>query len=136
MGFGRAEAKRCDGWQSKTQGGAGGWGGKGFLWGRVGGSHYVIVLCWNFIFKIVSLTVYCKRFYKIPLFTILLLFYLFCIYWEWQDQKCNLKCPKVSEITTELYFFSVICTCIHTCDTNTFTHGLSHKNTFTETENQ
>ena len=52
MGFGRAEAKRCDGWQSKTQGGAGGWGGKGFLWGRVGESHYVIVLCWNCILRL------------------------------------------------------------------------------------
>ena len=44
-----------------------------------------------------------KTFYRIlRLFPILLLFYLFCIYWEWKSQKCNLKCPKFYEINTEL----------------------------------
>ena len=64
-----------------------------------GGFHYVILLYWNFI---ASLTGYCKLFYRIPLFTILLLFYLFDIYWDWQIQNCNLKCPKVYEGNTEL----------------------------------
>ena len=53
-------------------------------------SHYVILLYWNFI---VSLTGYCKRFYRIPLFPIFLLFYMLCIYWDWQGQKCKLKWP-------------------------------------------
>ena len=60
---------------------------------REGGAVFMenggYLLCWNFI---VSLTEFCKRFYKIRLFPILLLFYLFCIYWHWQGQKCNLKC--------------------------------------------
>ena len=64
------------------------------------GSYYVMLLYWNFI---VSLTGYCKLFYRIlPLFPILVLFYLFCMYWDWQDQKCHLKCPKVYEINTEV----------------------------------
>ena len=36
-------------------------------------------LCNTAILKLCSLISYCKRLYKIPLFTILLLFYLFCI---------------------------------------------------------
>ena len=53
---------------------------------------------------ILSLTGYCKRFYRIHLFPIFLLFDLFCIYyWDWQDQKCKLKCLKVYEINSELY---------------------------------
>ena len=53
---------------------------------------------------IVILTGYCKRLYRIPIFTILLLFYLFCIYWDWWCKKCNLKCPNVYEINNELLF--------------------------------
>ena len=56
-----------------------------------------------------SLTGYYKRFYRIPLFTILLLFYLFYIYWDWQSQKCDLKCPKVFEINTELCVYCNFC---------------------------
>ena len=60
--------------------------------------HYVSLLYWNFI---LSLPGYCKLFYRIlTLFLIYMLFYLFCIYWDWQSQKC------------------------HPCDTNTFTHSL------------
>ena len=54
---------------------------------------------WNVI---VTLTGYSKRFYRILLFTILLLLYQFYLYWDWQAQNWNLKCPKVSEINTEL----------------------------------
>ena len=93
-------------------------------------SRYVRLLYWNFI---VSLTGYCKRFYRIPLFLIFLLFYLFCIYWDWQGQKCKLKCPKVYKIYFELY-----------CNFNFFLYPFLwykdlypqlHKKTFVATEN-
>ena len=55
---------------------------------------------WNFT---VSFTGYCKLFYRIlPPFPILMLFYPFCIYWDWQGQKSHLKCLKVYDINTEL----------------------------------
>ena len=41
-----------------------------------GSSHYVILLFWNFI---LSFARYCKRLYRIPFFTILLLVYN---YWD------------------------------------------------------
>ena len=75
MGFGQGGAKRCGGclkviscgWWCKSQKGA-------FLIGKIG-SHYVILLyCENLLQ--VLLGIYCKRFYWIPLFTILL-FYMF-----------------------------------------------------------
>ena len=40
------------------------------------GSHCVILLHCETLFQVL-LSIYCKRFYWIPLFTILLLFYLF-----------------------------------------------------------
>ena len=53
----------------------GGVGGGSFMekWGY----HCVILLYRNFS---VSLTGYCKRFYRIPLFPLLLPFQLFCFY--------------------------------------------------------
>ena len=48
----------------------------------VGISRYVILLFWNFI---ASLTGYRKSYYRIPLFTTLLLFYLLCIYWDMKN---------------------------------------------------
>ena len=64
-------------------------------------SHYLIMLHWNFI---VNLTGYCKRFYRIHLFPIFLLFDLFFIYyWDWQGQKCKLTCSKDFENNSELY---------------------------------
>ena len=87
-----------------------------------GGSHYVILLYWDFI---VSLTGHCKRLYRIPLFPIFLLFYLFCIYCDWQGQKCKLHGPKIYEINSEL---TVISGCTHFFDTNTFTHNLTRIN--------
>ena len=65
--------------------------------GGLGFSLYVILLCWNFI-----ATRYCKRFCWILPFPRFLLFHLLCIYWDWQDQK--LKCPKVIEGNSELYW--------------------------------
>ena len=41
-----------------------------------GGSHYVIRLYCEALLQIL-LGIYCKRFYRMPLFTILLLFYVF-----------------------------------------------------------
>ena len=74
--------------------------------GERGRVHSVIMLHWNFI---VNLTGYCTRFYRIHLLHIFLLFDLFRIYcWDWQGQKCKLKCPKIYEINFELY---CNCTC-------------------------
>ena len=56
-----------------------------------------------------------------------------CIGWDWQGQKCKLKCPKVYEINSELY-----------CNCNLFLYPFlwykylypqPHKNTFVATEN-
>ena len=99
--------------------------------GRGRDSHYIIVLHWNFI---VSLTGYCKRFHRIYLFPIILLFSLFCIYyWEWQGQKCKLMCPKVYEINSELYWNCNCCLDPFLC-TNTVTKKPCKK-TFVATEN-
>ena len=43
---------------------------------RKAGSHYVILLYCETLLQVL-LGIYCKRFYWIPLFTILLLFYVF-----------------------------------------------------------
>ena len=60
-----------------------------------GDSHYVIQQYHKFI---VVLTSYCNLFSRIlPLFPILLLFYLIFIYRDWQAQKC----PNVYGIHTE-----------------------------------
>ena len=76
MGFGQAGAKRCGGclkviswgWWCKSQKGA-------LLIGKAG-SHYVILLYCETLLQVL-MGVYYKRFYQIPLFTILLLFYVF-----------------------------------------------------------
>ena len=54
----------------------------GALFIRKAGSHYVILLHCETLLQVL-LGIYCKRFYGIPLFTILLLFYVF---------GCNSKC--------------------------------------------
>ena len=46
-------------------------------------SDYVVLLFWNFI---VCCTRYCTSLYRIPFFTILLLFYLLSIYWDMKNQ--------------------------------------------------
>ena len=106
MGFGGAK-----GWSNARQ-------KEGqLLWGKGRGSHHIILLYWNFI---VSLTGYCKTFYRIlPLFLILLLFYLLGICWDLQGRKRNLKCPKVDEINTESLCM-VISACNHPHDKNIF----------------
>ena len=76
MGFGQARAKRCGGclkvinwgWRCKSQ--------KGALFIGKAGSHYVILLYCETLLQVL-LGIYCKRFYWIPLFAILLLFYVF-----------------------------------------------------------
>ena len=75
IGFGQAGAKRCGGclkviswgWWCKSQKGA-------LLIGKAG-SHYVILLYCETLLQVL-LGIYCKRFYWIALFTILLLFYV------------------------------------------------------------
>ena len=72
------------GWQCKPQGGGDNFNGeKG------------IPLCNTVLLNLYCLTGYCKRCYRITLFLIFLLFYLFCISWQNQGQKCKLKCPKI-----------------------------------------
>ena len=76
MEFGQAGAKMCRGylkvvnwgWRCKSQ--------KGALFIGKAGSHYVILLYCETLLQVL-LGIYCKRFYWIPLFTILLLFYVF-----------------------------------------------------------
>ena len=76
MGFGQAEAKRCGGclkvinwgWRCKSQ--------KGTSFHREGRYDYVILLYCETLLQVL-LGIYCKGFYWIPLFTILLLFYVF-----------------------------------------------------------
>ena len=92
----------------------------------VGFSLYMILLCWNFV------TRYCKRFYRIPHFPIFLLFHLFCIYWDWQGQKCKLECPKVYEIN---YIATAVSSCTHPCGIYKQFYPQPHKNTFFATEN-
>ena len=75
--FGQAGVKRYGGHFKVIN-----WGGnaihkRGPLFIGKGGSHYVMLLYLNFI---ENLTGYCKRFYRIPVFTILILFDLFCIF--------------------------------------------------------
>ena len=76
MGFGQAGAKRCGRclkiinwpWRWKSQ--------KGALFIGKAGSGYVILLYCETLLQVL-LGIYCKRFYWVTLFTILLLFYLF-----------------------------------------------------------
>ena len=96
------------GWQCKPQGR----GREHFQWGRL--------LHWNVI---VSLTGHYKRFYRIPLSSIFLLFYLFCIYWNLQGHKCKLKCPEVCTLALN-YIVTIISYGTHPCHTNIFTHNL------------
>ena len=85
------------------------------------GSHYAIMLIWNFI---VNRTGYSKRFYKIHLFPIFLMFDLFFIYyWDSPGQKRKLKCPKVYEILD--YIATVIAALTLSCHTNTITQNLT-----------
>ena len=99
MGFGQAGAKRClrqfkfINWDGKARQAK-----KGCLFYRGGRECSLCntAVLWNFI---VILTGYCKQFYRIPCFTILLLFCLLCVYWDWQGQKCKLTlsswlCPN------------------------------------------
>ena len=76
MGFGQAGAKRCGGclkviiwgWGCKPQ--------KGGFFIEKAGSHCVILLYCETLLQAL-LGIYCERFYWIPLFTLILLFYVF-----------------------------------------------------------
>ena len=88
------------------------------------------LLYWNFI---VSLTEYSKRFYRLPIFPIFLLFHLFCIYWDWQGQKFQLRCPTIHEINFELYCNCNFC--LYQFLWNKHLYPQPHKDTFLATEN-
>ena len=92
-----------------------------------------VLLCITVVLKLYCLTWYCKRFYRIPLFTIFILFYLFCIYWDWQEQKCKLKFRKVYEINFELYCNCNFC--LYSFLRYKQLYLRSHKNTFVAAEN-
>ena len=68
MGFGQAGAKRCGGCLKVI---SWGWGCKGALLIGKAGSHFVILLYCETLLQVLP-GIYCKRFYWIPLFTILL----------------------------------------------------------------
>ena len=109
--------KAMMGWQCKSLWGGGNFNGKRVV-GEGGVSSYCVILLYSVVLKLYCLTGYCKRFYRIPFFSIFLLFYLFCTYWDWQGQKCKLKCPKIYEINSELYYNCNFCL-THSCDRNT-----------------
>ena len=73
MGFGQEGARRCGGCLKVMNWG---WRCKGALCIGKAGSHYVILLYCETLFHVL-LGIYCERFYWIPLFTIVLLFYVF-----------------------------------------------------------
>ena len=105
-------------WQWKPLWGGGNFNGKG-----VGG----VPLCNTVVLKLYCLTGYCKRVYRIPFFSIFLLFCLFCIYSVWQGQKDKLKCPKIYEINSELYYNCNFCL-THSWNRNTLLYLQLHKN--------
>ena len=104
---------------------------KGTILMGKGDSYYVILLCWNFI---VSLIRNCKIVYRIlPVFLILLLFYLFCIY---EIDKAKSTIQSVLKFVTLTLNYSVwlfLPVHISIRDTNIFAQ--SQKNTFIATEN-
>ena len=98
MGFRRTGAKRCGGWLKVINWG---WRCKGALFIGKAGSHYVILLYCETLLQVL-LGIYCKRFYWIPLFTILLLFYVF------QVSKAKSATQSVLMILTLNGLFQVI----------------------------
>ena len=73
MEFGQVGAKRYGGHLKVI---SWGWGCKGALLMGKAGSHFVILLYFETLLQVLP-GIYCKTFYWIPLFTILLLFYVF-----------------------------------------------------------
>ena len=104
-------------------------GGGEILRGK-GGS---VPLCNTVILKRYCLTGYCKGFYRMPFFTMFMLFYLFCNYWDWQGQKCKLKYRKVYEINSELYCSYNFC--LYSFLRYKHVYLQPHKNTFVAAEN-
>ena len=154
MGFGQAGEKRSGGclkvtnwgWWCKSQ--------KRALFIGKTGSYYIILLYCETSMQVL-LAIYCERFYWIPLFTILLLFYVF------EVGKAKYATQSVLMILTltvlfqknflgtfryfpensislilsrspSVYFFhysvcTVISDCNHLFDTSTFTHTVSQE---------
>ena len=76
MGFGQAGAKRCGESLKAINWGRRSSHKRGTLFIGKAGPHYVILLYCETLLQVL-LGIYCKRFYWILLFTILLLFYVF-----------------------------------------------------------
>ena len=135
IGFGLVGAKRCGGclkviswgWWCKSQKGA-------LLIGKAG-SHYVILLSCETLLQVL-LGIYCKRFYRIPLFTILL-FYVFEVGKAKSATQSFLMVLTLNSVSLTLplplvcFFphYNSVCTvisdCNHPFDTSTFTHSLT-----------
>ena len=76
VGFGKAGAKRCGGCLKVISWGWGCKSKKGTVFIGKAGSHYVILLYCETLLQVL-LGIYCKTFYHLHLFTILLLLYVF-----------------------------------------------------------
>ena len=118
------------------------------------GSHYVILLYCETLLQVLR-GIYCKKFYSIPLFTILLLFYVFEVgkarsatqsllmiltlnglfqknfqgFYFTPENSISLT---LSPFPLSLFFFhysvcTVISDCNHPVDTSTFTHTVSQE---------
>ena len=152
MGFRQAGAKRYGGclyfinrrWQCKSQ--------KGTLFVGKAGSHCVILLYCETLLQVL-LGIYCKRFYWIPLFTILLFYMfevgkaksatqsvlmiltlnglfqkIFQVFYFTPENSISLSLPPLPP----LFFFhysvcTVISDCNHPFDKSTFTHTVSQE---------
>ena len=95
------------------------------------GSHYVILLYCETLLQVLR-GIYCKIFYSIPLFTILLLFYVFEVGKAKSATQSVLMILTLNSVslTLPLVFFhysvcTVISDCNHPFDTSTFTHSLT-----------
>ena len=99
------------------------------------GSHYVILLYCETLLQVL-LGIYCKRFYWIPLFTILL-FYVFEVGKAKSATQSFLMVLTLNSVSLTLHLslvcffphYNSVCTVISDCnypfDTSTFTHSLT-----------
>ena len=116
------------------------------------GSHYVILLYCETLYQVL-LGIYGKRFYWIPLFTILLLFYMFevgkaksaiqsvlmiltlnglfqknfQVFYFTPENSLSLTLPPSPSVFFHYSVCTVISDCNHPFDTSTFTHTVSQE---------
>ena len=65
-----------------------------------GGEGGSLLLYWNFVALLGTIKDFIGYHTSVPYISAVLPIY---IYWDWQGQKCKLKCPKIYEINSELY---------------------------------